>query len=103
MRPDTANVTAIGDRADRLDGKRPVSVQEAALLRWLRAKTPDSTPSAPQPLPATRTRNSSRADEGNGKITTLRKALLAEGLDIIPDPMNRYPCPKVECAKGLRG
>ena len=103
MRPDTANVTATADRADRVDGKRPVSVQEAALLRWLRAKTPEATLSAPQPLPATRTRNSSRADEGNGKITTLRKALLAEGLDVVPDPLSRYPCPKVERVKGVGG
>ena len=29
------------------------------------------------------------------KVRTLRKALAAEGLAILPDPLSRFPCPKV--------
>jgi hypothetical protein len=29
------------------------------------------------------------------KIRTLRKALAAEGLAVVPDPLARFPCPKV--------
>jgi hypothetical protein len=37
------------------------------------------------------------------KVRTLRQALLAEGLDILPDPLQRFPCPKVAKMEKFRG
>ena len=97
MHSDSAISSSKEDLANRIDGKRQRSAQEAALLRWLHAKTEVST--APSAISATGSAQSALAPRlpsvDIGKATTLRKALLAQGLDILPDPLNRFPCPKV--------
>lgn len=70
-----------GRKADRGAGieASEISRQAAHLSRWLASHEPPSPP----------------AGERSGKIRTLRKALAAEGLAILPDPLSRFPCPKV--------
>ena len=85
--------------ANRIDGKRQRSKQESALLGWLEAKgaVPISTTAvSADPLP----RSQGWIDVG--KATTLRKALLAEGLDVLPDPL-RPKVVRVVRAKGPQG
>jgi hypothetical protein len=103
MNPGTQVSSSTVAREDRVDGKRQRSAQEASLLRWLQAKPPQVSPAADSRAVEIRSRGAIGAQVGAGKIITLRKALLAEGLDIVPDPLRRYPCTKVERVKGLRG
>jgi hypothetical protein len=92
-----------GLRAEGADGNRQRSTQEAGLLRWLQAEV------RPVVQPSIRTSRSILRDESprllpaNEKVRTLRQALLAEGLDIIPDPLRQFPCPKVAKMEKFRG
>lgn len=103
MHSDLATAPSRGDLANRLDGKQRRSTQEAGLLRWLQAKAPATAPAEPVAARPILLDAPSLPSSGRRKATTLRQALLAEGLDIVPDPLERYPCPKVERAKDLRG
>ena len=86
MHSNQAIPSSVEDRARRIEDDGRKSAQEAGLLRWLQRKAATG-PTVSDVKP--------RADRENGKVTTLRKALAAEGLDIVPDPLHRYPCPKV--------
>lgn len=72
---------------------KPRARQEAALVRWLQSqanKAPNTQTFSVKahPLPPT-------VEPVPPKVRTLREALTANGLAIVPDPLHRYPCTKV--------
>lgn len=64
---------------------RPVARQEAALVRWLQS----------QPAVASRPQPPADTAMAQDKVRTLREALAAQGLTLLPDPLERYSVQKV--------
>lgn len=86
---DSSGILETGSNRQAVQTENGAARQQSELLRWLAANPPP---------PAEVAR---RIESRINKVRSLRQALAAEGLHILPDPLHRTPAQKVAKLKDL--